>query len=95
MRINIYFQIDKERNEAIKHLSQEYLNLLAIVFGDHILTGQTPLRNYWHMTMADLEAELCIRTKVNKARADKLTELTHKKQVEEEQRFMEELKNTF
>ena len=92
---SIFCQIDQERQTSIEHLSSEYMNLLAIVFGDQILSGQTPLRQYWDMTMADLQAELLIRTKVNNARANKLEIQVETKQREAEEQFMAELQGSF
>ena len=92
---SIFCQFDQERNNSIQHLSEEYMNLLAIVFGDQVLSGQTPIRQYWHMTMADLQAELTIRAKVNKARANKIEEQTQTKQQQAEEQFMAELQGSF
>lgn len=59
---NYNFQIEVSRNKMIDALSNEYLQMLSILYGTQIYNGEKRTSDYNDMTMLEVADELRIRT---------------------------------
>lgn len=62
------YLLNKQRRLYVKSLANEYLSILAILYGDQLEIGQTKVSDYGTMTMLEAENELRIRAMMYKGR---------------------------
>lgn len=58
------FILNKQRQELTNSISEEYLSILSILYGDQIESGIKRISYYGDMTMLEAENELRVRTKM-------------------------------
>lgn len=93
LQSNFYFELDKNLRKINQDLSDEYLNMLAILFGGQINSGDRRIKEFLDMSMSDAEVELRFRTKINTARANNLRQDILDKEKQNEEALIAELKN--
>jgi hypothetical protein len=88
------FQLQQQRLLLVENITDEYLSILAILYGDQIQSGTKRVSEYGNMTMLEAENELRVRTLM--MRGDRLR--TKRKLKEEhdaaEKELMEQLKKS-
>ncbi len=88
------FILEESRNDNIEALSQEYLNMIAILYGDKIERGDKAVRDYGKMTMVDIIAELEIRTMMYHGQRMRRKKDLRKQHADAERELLEELKRS-
>lgn len=83
---------NKLRSQYIQQTAEEYLNILAVLYGSYIESGERSLFQYRHMTMHDAEEELHIRTILARSRRKRLYHNIQQEKQEQERLAVEELK---
>lgn len=90
----VNFLLQQQRIQLVDNITDEYLSILAILYGDQIQTGVKRISDYGNMTMLEAENELRVRTLM--LRGDRLR--TKRKLKEEhdtaERELMEQLKKS-
>ncbi len=56
------FRLNKQRRSLVESLTNEYLSMLAILYGDQIESGIKRISHFGNMTMLEAENELRVRT---------------------------------
>lgn len=88
------FNLNKQRRSLVENLSEEYLSILAILFGDQIEMGLKRISYYGNMTMLEAENELRVRTKMMRGqRLRKKRELKEEHEAQEAA-LLEQLKKS-
>ena len=66
MQTNLYesynFKLEVARNKFLDAVATEYLQMLSILYGAHIYSGEKRTSDYSNMTMLEVADELRIRT---------------------------------
>lgn len=88
------FQINQQRRANIESIAVEYLNILAILYGDQIDTGIKRVRDFGQMTMLEAENELRIRTLMIQAQRLRKKRQLYEEHSENERAMLEELKRS-
>lgn len=87
-----HFQYNERRIKLIESLAEEYLNILAILYGSDIESGTKQLKDFGHMTMLDAEQELKFRTIMMRAQFTRKQRELRAEYSANEQAMLEELK---
>ena len=87
------FIIDQQRNRHIENITEEYLNIIALLYGTQIESGIRRIKDYASMTMLDAENELRIRTIMNRAERLRTKRRLYAEHTAAEQELLERLKN--
>lgn len=90
--ISINFLINKERRKYVESISQEYLSVLAILYGDFLESGQHAIHDYGRMTMLEVENELRVRTLMYRGRRIQKQRQLRDAHTQNEQDMLEQLK---
>ncbi len=88
----INFRLNKIRRDNTKALSEEYLSILAILYGDQIELGVKRVHQYGMMTMLEAENELRVRTIMLKGQRLRRKRELKEQHERNEREMMEELK---
>lgn len=78
------FSLNKQRRDLVINLTDEYLSILAILYGDQIESGIKRVSYYGDMTMLEAENELRVRTKMMRG-----TRIRRKRELREEHEAQE------
>lgn len=88
------FLLNKQRISVIDNITNEYLSMLAILYGDQIEMGTKRVSDYGTMTMLEAENELRVRTMMLRGqRMRKKRELKEEHEANE-RALMEQLKKS-
>lgn len=88
------FSLNKQRRSFVDNLSEEYLSILAILYGNQIDSGIKRISYYGNMTMLEAENELRVRTKMMRGqRLRKKRELREEHEAQESA-LLEQLKKS-
>ena len=86
------YLLDIQRRQYIESVSQEYLSILAILYGDRIETGMSQVKDFGSMTMLEAENELRIRTMMTHGRRVQKQRQLREEHTRNETDMLEELK---
>jgi hypothetical protein len=86
------FRQNETRADYIANISQEYLLVLATLYGPNIEQGTQQLKEFDNLSMTDLELELEFRTRMVARQVLAKEERLRQEHKENEEAFMEELK---
>lgn len=90
----VNFDLNKQRRELTINMSEEYLSILAILYGNQIEAGIHRVSYYGNMTMLEAENELRVRTKMMRGqRLRKKRELKEEHEAQEAA-LLEQLKKS-
>ena len=87
-----YFRISKYRREHIQDLVDEYINILAILYGNSIASGEKRISDYHSMTMQQAEHEIKLRTAVTNAQLTRKRKTLRDEHTKAENELLEQLK---
>lgn len=88
------FLIDDVYYKQSEVYANEYLNVLAVLYGDSLDAGIKQLRDYNHMTMQDAEQEIRLRTIMLSGRVLREQRKLDKEHRDAEQALMDRLKRS-
>lgn len=88
------FKLNKQRIQLIDNITNEYLSILAILYGDQIESGIRRISDYKDMTMLEAENELRVRTIMMKGQRLRTKRKLKEEHDEAERELMERLKRS-
>lgn len=88
------FRLNKQRRDLIESLTNEYLSMLAILYGDQIEMGTKRVSQYGNMTMLEAENELRVRTMMLRGQRMRMKRKLKEEHAENERALMEQLKKS-
>ncbi len=88
------FLLNQQRREITENVTNEYLSMLAILYGDQIEMGTKRISDYRDMTMLEAENELRVRTMMMQGQRLRLKRKLKEEHEENERALMEQLKKS-
>lgn len=88
------YKLEVARNQVTQSLSMEYLQMLAILYGSHIYSGEKRTSDYNNMTMLEVADELRIRTIMMKGERMRKKRQLREEHAANEAELMERLKRS-
>jgi len=88
---SVFFQYSAFRYNHIEELSDEYINILAILYGGLITGGDRRISEYGKMTMQQAERELRLRTAILQAQTNQKRTQLREEYSKNEQDLLAEL----
>jgi len=88
------FLLNQQRIELIDNVTNEYLSMLAILYGDQIEQGTKRISDYGNMTMLEAENELRVRTIMMKGQRMRVKRKLQEEHEANEKALMEQLKRS-
>lgn len=86
------YLLNSQRIKYIHSVSEEYLSILAILYGDTLESGIQRISGYGSMTMLEAENELRLRTLMYKGRRIRRQRDLRSEHEENEKAMLEQLK---
>jgi CII-binding regulator of phage lambda lysogenization HflD len=88
------FKLNQQRIQLIDSITNEYLSMLAILYGDQIEMGTKRISDYRDMTMLEAENELRVRTMMMKGQRMRTKRKLREEHEAAEKALMEQLKKS-
>jgi len=88
------FNLNKQRIDIIDSITNEYLSILAILFGDQIESGIKRISYYGDMTMLEAENEFRVRTLMLRGQRLRTKRRLKEEHEAAEQALLEQLKKS-
>lgn len=89
-----YFRLSSWRRRHVQDLVDEYLNMLAILYGGFLLSGEKRISEFSGMTMQHAAHELKVRTALIRAREKNRRKVLREEHQAAEDALLEELKRS-
>jgi hypothetical protein len=88
------FNLNKQHRDLIVSMGEEYLSILAILYGDQIDSGIKRISYYGDMTMLEAENELRVRTKMMRGQRLRMKRELKAEHEAQEAALLEQLKKS-
>lgn len=88
------FLLNRQRIDLVNNITNEYLSMLAILYGDQIEQGTKRVSDYGNMTMLEAENELRVRTLMMRGQRLRAKRRLQEEHEENERALLEQLKKS-